>query len=518
MKKIKILTPIFTLATAASVVTPLVTLTGCSKSNKSNLMKEYTPTIKQLDRKSFASPIACVDKYLEIIASNPKIFAQDFQYTLSRGLPQYISYVSEYCEIKDHNFGMDIDLDSVKVDKTLKTVTFDVTFYILFDYTGTKVEEMQHYDLSSFRWDSTTKVRFVLDFNTVGFDTISPINGQRRQMTTLAGATEFGISEKNSTVQLLSEKGSRLDLQRKKSTFETTTPEAKGHHFMIPNEQYWESIEQEETYVTNYSEMYSLWYDHPGIQLVILLFKYYMPHNEYSCAYVPNVFDFGAYHMANATLDKTFSYSDYEDDTYALNGFNSSLDSINNLKNLENESATIWKPDSGEITLPASFKVDGSVKSVSKITANSFDSKASDYTNFGFPSVVKSVVIPNSYKLIEDMAISNNQYIETLTFKHSGVSYPTTTGKTFYKLNNLKTIDFSIFSADPTSLKNKFSLNAFSQVHLGNPEPEDGIEGTIILPDGWKAKISDWYEVITQMGLPIYEKDINTGWKLTPEN
>lgn len=520
MKKIKLLTPLaIGLATVGSL-TPLFALSSCGR-NK-NLMKEYTPTIDPLDRQSFKDVDTCVKKYLEIVNGNKKVFVQDLIYTISRGMPQYISYISEYCEIADHNFGINVDQKSIKVDINKKTITFDATFDVMFDYTGTQPHEMEWYDMHAYRWDTKTKVRFVFDFDTNGFDNIdidsNHGNGQRRRMTTLAGATQFGVSEINSTVQLLSEKGHYIDLNKKRHDINTTSPEAKQYHFMLPDRGYWKTQDStEQKYNELYSEVYDLWFNHPSLQVIVLLFKYYMPNNTYQCVNVPNVFDFGSYHMKNATLDDTFSYKKIgSDTTVTLFGFNSSLDCINNIKNLKKESKTVYDPDKKEFKIPGNFKVDGVETRAEAIAPNAFNSRISNYSNFGIPEEVKSVIVTQNYKSIGMKAFAQNPYIESITIERTeNADFPIALSNSFYLLNNLKVIDLSSFDNDKISQSTTKFNGAFADVHLGNPVPQDLKEGTIYLPSSWTDHENDWKTFLNNAGLDIYDPSSSTpGWEL----
>ena len=274
MKKNKILIALTTIAGGAtSAIIPLSTLVGCG-AKKGNLMTEYTPSIKQKEAILLDDPSDVLNRYLEAVQDNKEIFAQDLRYTLSRGMPQYFSYISEFCEITDHNFNMTVN--SIDVDTENKIITTDLTFKILFDYSKTKKEEMVWYDMNVYKWDTTTRCKLTLDFDTTksaGFDPAAQPYAAKRQMTTYAGATQFGISERNSTIQLISERGSWIDLDHKKHKIDNKEA-SPVYHFMLPQEDYWTSIGKKETYEQNLAEVWDVWFDQVGLQTIVLILKY----------------------------------------------------------------------------------------------------------------------------------------------------------------------------------------------------------------------------------------------------
>lgn len=503
MKKIKFLLPLAaTLGTIGSI-SPLFVLTSCGKN--SNLMKEYTPTIKQHDRQSFNGSDDAVGEYLNVVSKNHEIFEQDLRYTISRGLPQYISYISEYCEIKDNNFSMDVDLDSVKVvnNDTERTITFDATFTVLYDYSGTKYHEMKWYDMTAYRWDTKTKARFVLDFDTRGFENYpksgNPSNAYRKKMTTLAGATQFGVSEINSTVQLLSETGYCIDLDGNKKTINTTVPDQKPCHFMLPEEYYWAS--EPSRFQKIYSEVYDLWFNHPSLQVIVLLFKYYMPNNTYSAPGVPNTFDFGSYHMANISLKETYTLKSVSN-AITLYGFNSSLDCQNNFENLKTSGNYVEKDHT--------FNIPGELNGlpVKTIESNAFNSGISNYSNFGIPEEVETAVIPKQVTHIGEYAFASNPYLKGIKFEKPTTT-PTVVKNSFYLLSGLTKIDFSSYTSIPSAA---FADGCFKNIHLGVIVPEGTQEGEVIVPAS-VGTINEWKLFLANCGLDIYDKASGqSGW------
>lgn len=495
MKKIKLLTSLGTLAGLTSVVVPLTTITSCGKSG--NLMNEYTPSIKQLERTSFADAGDALSFYLSAVSEKNDIFAQDLRYTLSRGIPQYVSYVSEFCEISNHNFNLNVK--NIAVDQENKTITTDFDIKILFDYSKTKKEEMIWYDMDLYKWDATSTVRLVLDFDTTqqaGYNpSIEPF-AAKKQMTTYAGATQFGISETNSTIQLLSEKGYYIDLNKQKHKLDPTK-QSDPYHFLLPQESYWQSIGQREKYVQNLAEVWDLWYSHPGLQILVLIFRYYMPNNMISAELAPlspHTIGFGSYYMGNATLNNTFTVFNNQ-----LYGFNLSLDSINNMENIIND--PLYNSETSTLTLP----------NAQSIRDNAFNGESSIYTNLGIPNGIKEVIIPNSYATIGEKAFSMSipditgvPGVQKLTIKKStntsGLYMKT---DAFNQMLSLNEIDLSEWTNSDLNIINW--SGAFKNVHSGMDE--DLSQGTIYLNSDWKSKESEWIAKLGAMGFKdVYEE------------
>lgn len=511
MKKSKLLFPLVGVATATSTLIPLTMLTGCSKTTAGNLLTEYTPTIGKMAEQSLANPEKVVDVYLEAVETSPEIFEQDLRYTLSRGLPEYISYTSKFCELKEYDYNMDIDRNSIKVDKDKKTITFDATFKILFDYTGTKYDEMIYYETYIYRWDTETKAQFVFDFNTSAFDDLN-ILGKRKQMGTLAGATQLGLSEFGSTVKILSEKGTKVDLDGIEHAIDITNGET--HRFILPNETWWTAKEKAADYKKIYQDVAALWVGHPGIQSIILMLKYYMGSQMYddSSLPIPNALDFGSYYLSQITLDDVYTFASIgETNDLELYGFNLCLDSINNKNNL---AKTTYSEENKELTLPGTF--DG--KDVVSISSNAFNSAQSNYSNLGIPNCVENVVIPKQITEIESNAFASNAFIKKVTFQHDASSniYPSISNNAFYALANLNYIDFSQFRDSDIAALIPMAQFQFGNVHFGRLSDEK-FEGTIKLPDDVLdgSTAEQWKTFVTNLGFHIFgEGEQAYGWKL----
>lgn len=512
MKKIKLITPIVLTATAGTIV-PVVSVTSCSKS-LTNLMKEYTPSIAQLKAKSFASPDKVLEAYLDAVKENKDIFKQDLLYTLSRGLPQYLAYMSEHCEIK--NFDASVDISDISVDKDSKTITCDVTFKLKYDFTGTKIEELEWYDISAIKANTKQKIRLYLDFNTYSNAFKFSPYAQRRQMTTFAGATQFGISEINSRLKLISEKGSYTDLNGKSHSVDLSEEE-NTHHFILPNLEYWETYGGGVTeYWKRYNEVASLWTSNITAQILVLILKYYMSYDAWSDIVAPSTLRLGSYYMANATLNNLYNTTP-SGDTISIDSFNLSLDSIHNAQNLKNSGQLV----DGVYSIPN--KIDD--KNVSTIRTNAFNGDASTYTNLGLPDAVKEIKIiggvatgaGNSFK-VQNGAFKKNYWLKKITFiKPTGTitqanNYPEVGSDAFVSMHAVDTIDFSDYDPSAATLLKSADnfVGAFSLIHSGTPVPADGKWGTIRIPAS--ASQSDWKTFLENAGLHIKETDDDIGW------
>lgn len=541
MKTRKILLPLITTATLASSL-PLVALTSC-KDNKTeklgNLMYEYTPTHKTFDKISLESPKKALETYLSEANKDPEIFIQDLRYTISRGMPQYISYVSEFCEITKNDFNMEIDKDDVNVDVTNKKVTFKATFHVYYDYSKTKKQEMIWYDMYYFIWNTYTTVEFVLDFDTFSDEGETPFlayadgDYARKQMTTYAGATQFGLSEVGTTIKLISENGYYVDIETpEKHTVNVTEP-SDPFHFMLPAQAYWTELGKLDTYYRNYEQVWNLWFNEPSLQCIALMLKYYMPSNTYittsTTEVLPNTFDFGSYYMKDVTLNDTYAYTyqgEENQKTASLWGFNRSLDSINNYANIQREGQGYVD---GVLTMPITAN-DGTTR-ITTIRPYAFNGDLSNYTNLGIPEEVQELVVPLSYDEIYTKAFASNGGLSEkydygftkLTFKKSSSTVPIFQENAFHQLFEVDTIDFSSF-ADPTAYKmihptgqgNKW-LNAFKEIHLILPVEAEKAEGIVILPKGvvkGDSNWNQWISVLAEAGLPQYNAVSKTaGWE-----
>lgn len=512
MKKNKLLIPILTSSALTAIATPLVFITSCGNS-KYNLMKEFTPSIKPATFDvGFASVNAVIDSYLDAINDNHKIFEQDVLYTLSRGLPQYEAYISEHCEVKEFKFGADVDL--VSVDKTNRKVTFDISLNIKFDLTGTKKEELAWYETTIVKQDSKTKLRFVFDFGDTGFD--QHALALRRKMTTFAGATQFGISEIGSTVKLLSETGKITDINGTKVEL-NAKEEQNSHPFILPDEKYWTKSE----YLKRYSDVSEVWYNDASAQMVVLIFKYYMSNNIWPDIKAPSTLNFGSYYMQNATLNSLYTY--YGDsDPVTIYGFNCSLDSINNAKNLN--SSSDFK--NGNLTLPTKI----GEHYVDTVNGGAFNGSASTYTNLGLPENVTGLTIPGGdglsyvYKIGSE-AFSTNYWLKTITFgcptqqKTQATNFPHLSSNAFYNMSAVETIDFSAYPADIAStleIGNNFE-NCFYQLRLGRRADAEGKYGTIYIPAESAPHRDEWKSFIESTGLAVWESG-SEGWELVPKS
>lgn len=481
MKKLKLLIPMIPVTLAATIVP----MSSCSYSKKGNLMTEYTPTEKRHDQQSYTKTEDVINEYLSRIKDRPQRFEQDLIYTFSRGLPQYAAYISDYCEVTDYDYNVDVELNPDDVDIENKTVTFTVTLDMYFDYSKTPASELLWYDMYDSVWDATTVVKFVFDFNTYTDAYTEQIAAtpdvQKCQMATLAGATEFGVSEVGSTLEVISQKGWSKDVYGKKKD-QTTLVGSDGvkYHFMLPSKGYWDSrfVTQSE-YLKRIQEAYEIWFKWPGAQPLVLLFKRYLPNHELPVqGTAPNTFDFGSYYMYNSTLNDTFCIGS---DNKTVVSFNKSLDSTRNLANLEkNELFVVDEEGKGTFTLPAEYE---------KIAPHAFDGNLSTYTNLGIPLAVDNVIIPNSYRSIGADAFAGNP-------QDVGLSYlklsPSSEGTleispfAFDQLLSLRTVDLHEF--DPSYAVDKTGAQAwtgaFSTVHSGLLDQV--VDGYIILPHGWK--------------------------------
>ncbi|MBQ0045651.1 MAG: hypothetical protein KBS35_02055 [Mycoplasma sp.] len=516
MKKTKLLTPVIFAGALTSIITPAALLTGCSCSSRGNILTEYTPSITPLEETTFDSPALAVKTYLEKINVDKEIFKQDLMYTLTRGFPEYEAYVSEHCEIKEFNLNVS-DINVISVD-TNGIVTFDLVFDLKFDFTGTKKEELQWYDITAYKQDTKTKIRFKLDFNTAR---ISP-EYSAKQMTTFAGATQFGISEENSTIQLLSETGSRVDLNGKLISIDVK--DGAELPFILPNKQYWEISlgKTEAEYWERYNTVSRVWYENISGQMLVLLIKYYMYDNLFndSGKPLPNTLNFGSYYMQNANLKDLF-FTVESNNKIEICSFNKSLDSIRNAKNIEN--STYFNKTDGTLNFPSMYNQ----KPVSRIVEDAFNGGLSSYSNLGLPSNVKNLVIPGGDTVnkitIEQMAFAKNFTLQSIKFA-APTNDPTTAAgyqeiapNAFTQLLALQTIDFSTYKTDAATLLTDASnfSGCFAGVHIGATIPEDGIEGRFYYPNGGNP--AEWQAFAEDLGLKVWKKAGDIGWKLEPK-
>lgn len=505
MKINKILTPIIFASSLSAACLPLTTLTSCSDNGFYNLLNEYTPKIAPLADTRFNSTKDVVNKYLDLVDENKQIFADDLLYTLSRGMPQYVAYISEFCEISKNEYSAKID--NIKVDKTKRQISCDVTAKINFDYGLTKKEELIWYDVTYKKWDSTSKVNFIFDFNTDEF-TADDIHGQKAQMTSFAGATQLGLSELNSSVQLVSQTGSAVDYDNNTVSLNTTEA-GRRCHFILPSEGYW-AEKSEATYIEHYAETWDLWLNYWGAQSLVLILKYYMPSNIYSVSdKTPKSLDFGSYHLQNANLNDIYTV-----DGNTLIGFNISLDSIKNLQNLyRKDIETGYDVQHKILTLPDNGG------DITQVAANAFDGGQSVYSNVGIPLEVEKVVVP-AYDEIGSRAFAENSYIKEFDFQYDGVIQGkySISPNAFSTLQSVDTLDFSSFDStiDPS---NKFkattdTVKPFTNIHLGSAKIVGKAEGKLIYPKN--ADVEKWTNFAKKiLGLEIYDKTATgSGWEL----
>lgn len=515
MKKNKLLITLLSTAGITSAVTPLVTLTSCGNNEKlGNLMTEYTPTIKPLAAQNFATPMDAVKKYVSECKKNPEIFAQDLLYTLSRGMPQYNAYMSEFCEITKTDY--DAQVSNITVDETKLQIGFDLKMHVVFDYSKTKRTELEFYDLNYQAWDAVTVAHFNFDFNTTDFAQYD-IRGQRRQMTSYAGATQFGISEFGSTTKMISQKGTGINLDGKKESLDAG--EGDECHFILPTYDWYLNHSPEG--ITKYNEYYAqawqLWLEYWGMQALVLTFKYYMPSNSCPASDdTPRSLDFGSYYMQNANVGKTFAIGKDQDieGVTDLYGFNLSLDSIKNLENLKNsalqeEESFTYKDE--ELTLPNGG-------GVTKIADGAFDGAFSNYTNIGLPSEVKKLVIPSNFLNIGERAFAETGGLESIRFERQGQNDPLVLANhAFSTLRDVRYIDFSDFGKEnfgkiTTTNPTQPEIKPFESITIGR---EAGLYGTIKLPtisDSETTLIANWENKLAALGLPKYDKDTGFGW------
>ncbi|MCQ3915650.1 MAG: leucine-rich repeat domain-containing protein [Mycoplasmoidaceae bacterium] len=180
-----------------------------------------------------------------------------------------------------------------------------------------------------------------------------------------------------------------------------------------------------------------------GAQILVLLFKYYLPSNVLTGTTAPNTLDFGSYYMGdvNLTSDETFKTHEKDSKT-TLYGFNPSLDSIRNLDNAV-KSGSIVKD---EIDQHIIFNV----PEANYLASHAFDGNVSAYTNIGVPLGVEEVVIPETYENIESYAFAGNPMtigLKTLKLNPSAIQnqYCKIHEYAFSELLSLNKIDLSAF-------------------------------------------------------------------------
>lgn len=504
MKKIKLYTPLIVTASLVTAVTPLITLTSCGKGN---LMKEYTPSIKPEDAQWHDTQTKVVDHYLQVCSSDKEIFKQDLMYTLSRGIPQYEAFVSEFCDVKQSNYN--VKIDDINVDVTSRKVSFIATIKISYDYGNTKTEELKWYQLKYKKLNSTTKARFVFDFDTSSFDK-DDITGLTRQMTSYAGAVQLGISEFGSTAQLISEKGSGTDLNGKNVKIDIKEP-GELLHFILPSEGYWErQAGGLEKFHARTAECARLWENYWGVQSFILILKYYMPSKNDlpQGSLIPKSLDFGSYYLQNANLKDIYTIKDT-----TVYGFNLSLDSIKTLTNLKKD-PTVSKYDinSKQLTLPET-------EPLHNIANHAFDSESTPYTNASLPDEIEKLVIPASYYNYGNYAFSSNVALKEIKFNLTGT--PVGQGSyafgshAFHQLRGVKVVDFTSWDkmVEPTSFSVLDQKNPpFETIHLGNAAPTES-EGTIYIPAGI-SEMSNWKSALTLLGFNLKSDANPTGWEV----
>lgn len=506
MKNKKILIPILSIGALTSVVAPLSTLTSCGK-KLGNLMTEYTPTIAAPEYKeAFATPHDVVVQYLKECYDNPEIFRQDLLYTLSRGMPQYNAYMSEFCEISDADY--DATIDKIQVNKNDETVSFELTMKIHFDYSKTKKYELEWYDLNYQIWDSVTTAKFVFDFKTTTFDAFDA-RGQRRQMTTYAGATQLGISEFRSTTQLIKQTGKGINLEGN----EVDLGQSGGDlcHFILPTYDYYEKEGQTETYYKNYTEAWKLWLDYWGIQAPVLSFKYYMPSNNVLASDdTPRALDFGSYHMQYARLKDLYTYGKSTQTSYVDNpektimGFNLSHDSSRNWTNIQSDIG--WDAANKALTLGNQSGL------ITNVAPHAFDGVFSEYTNLGIPNEVEALVIPGSYSDFGDYAFTSSFGLKKLIFEQTGDNVVAFHDHSFDTLPNVEEIDFSKMGKTKSGMLTQMGgigASAFADIHLG-VETQVGVkEGDIIIPVG--ADEETWKAQLKTLGFKLVEEEQASG-------
>ncbi|MCQ3908451.1 MAG: leucine-rich repeat domain-containing protein [Mycoplasmoidaceae bacterium] len=202
------------------------------------------------------------------------------------------------------------------------------------------------------------------------------------------------------------------------------------------------------------------------MQALVLTFKYYMPSNVVEASDdTPRSLDFGSYHMQNVSLDTTFTT-----DANTLYGFNLSLDSIKNAKNLETYSGFV----NSKLTLPSGG-------GVTTIADNAFDGAISNYTNLGLPDNVITLDIPSTYLNIGESAFTSSDGLREIIF-HRNPNYATNLGQhAFSELKSVSEIDFTDFNpGESGKLAAADGDKPFETIHLGRTEP--GSDGLIYIP------------------------------------
>lgn len=501
---------------------PLISLSGCSDKGTvetGNLMKEYTPESPKLDiteisNWDYANDV--INKYFSEIQKKSKYFVEDLLYTMSRGLATY-NQLLEQKGIKINSNDFNATIDEVNADIENYQLSFNITLKMQYDYSGNDAQKMKNMNLYFFKWNTTSKFKFIFDFDTASLIS-NTLNGKRRQVTFLDEIAQIGVSEVNSTMQLLSENGSSVDLDGIKHEINIVSPQ-EACHFIKPQKDYWESLGHLETYTLHNTEIESL--QKSGHYVVAEIMDQYLGNDPYIAEKTANTMDLGSYHMGLGSMQSTFEYLG---DSYVCYGFNYSNDPDINYGKFTQPNNWWYNDEEATFTLPTT-KVHPDVSStvtVNILGANAFNGNISNKYDIALPIEVKKVTIPADYLEIQQYAIGFNEnaeeqsQIETLYFERSSTSTICTLGaNAFYNLKNLKYIDLSSFKANDYQFLQSCWKNAFKSVHINH---EDLQEGTIVLPSGLNStQIASWLENINNyLGIHAYTSSSpeQYGWAL----
>lgn len=525
--KSKLLKSLIGFGSIICTTSPLISLASCKEKvveQPGNLNKEYTPDLPQLEAKWYEgnndTASAVVDLFVGEAIANTGNFKQDLLYTMSRGVTKYKQYLKDQ-GVKISWFNMNAVVSNIepKMDEITGAVSIecDLTMRISYDFSKTKKNNMVAAGLNFYKWKTKSVFHMVFDFETSSFSK-ERIFAKRRQLTVFDGAAQIGISEINSTIQLLSEKGSSTNLSKKTKKIDIKEP-GDILHFISPQQDYW-NRQADDQYATRLAEIEKL--KSEGHYIVPLLIDYYFGQDVYPIEQTPNTMEFGSYHMANAVLKDTFEYGESDTTTNVLYGFNFSNNSTQNWAKLVNEDCYQVDGDVISFTLPTSHTKSGVDYPIEGLADRAFDGTYSTYDNQGLPNDITNVVIPGSYQYIGSKAISfaeQTSQINTITLNRWTSSRPyNLSPNAFYQLPNLRTIDLSTLNvADCNSFTGDRSwTNAFQSVHYGCEELEN--EGVIYLPSGWEDPQyqNAWKTALIKMGITISDGVVgHKGWILS---
>lgn len=541
--KNKLIKTLLVTGTASSMIVPLASLSSCSKSKLVDLSKIYIPTIKPAEAQWYDSPADALTAYLNAIDSekggNPEIFRQDLLYTMSKGMQEYTAMYQQYCNVTRCEHYADVsnirvkNVDDEDPTKVEKKVIFDLTFEVHFDISNNKLEDLIWMELDFPIYDITSKIEFTFDFNAV--DAVNPDLGggpiyQYRQMTSLGGTTQFGITEYGSSLRILSEKGTATNIYGEDFSIDTETP-SSTFYFILPTKGYWNlknPTQADLEYNKRYNSCYSLWHAHQGAQAAVLILKYYISSvsDPLLTDTTIRTLDFGSYYFTNANLN-----SFYTTDKEILYGFNISLDATKNHANVDKLPSTpsgqgSFDKTTSTLTLPT--KVDS--YTLTTISASAFSAAKSDFTNMSLPLQVLNLSIPGSYSSIEHDAFRTDYNLQSISFDARASKSVKLGYSSFYQMYSLITLDFSKQGTQDykyfqytggdeetqpfLQIHNGADINNLvSQVTQKYGESVNGAEGVVIIPSG--ANEGEWSNWLHgQLGLKIFDPDHpeNHGW------